>query len=488
MLMLIAGNLTAQGLTKHGEITNSSTVFIDKNGKTSSTPALNQSGAVATETGLAIGDSYGGGIVAYILQSSDPGYVSGVTKGLIVATTDQSAGIAWITGGSTQTTLNGNTLTTIGSGQANTNFMIAQSGYTGGAAKVCDDYSNDGYTDWYLPSQDELAKLYAMKVLGFGGFANDYYWSSTEHSIGTYAWLQYFADGGQHPISKAFERPVRAVRSFTIGALTSIAPISGTPNVGSVLTAGALSPSGATATYQWTICSTVGGTYSNIGTNTNKYTLVSGDENKFIKVAATGSAGCTGTVTSAALAALPSITIGGQVWMARNLDVSTYSDGTTIPNVTDPTPWANLATGAWCYYDNSSGNNATYGKLYNGYAVKDERGLAPAGWRVAGDDDWTTLATNLGGVDVAGDKMKEAGTEHWKPTNDGASNTSGFTALPGGYRTSDGSFYQIGSVGTWWSITTGGAAYDRELHYGSSSLGRLPLSNQYGFSVRCVRD
>jgi hypothetical protein len=165
---------------------------------------------------VAIGDSYGGGIVAYILQSGDPGYDANVQHGLIVATADQSTGIEWITGGSTQTTLNGNTLTALGKGQANTNAMKAQTGYTGGAAKVCDDYSvtvgSVAYTDWFLPSKDELDKLYINKV-AIGGFADGYYWSSSEGSAGL-AWLQRFEDGGQSIFSKGFLELVRAVRAF----------------------------------------------------------------------------------------------------------------------------------------------------------------------------------------------------------------------------------------------------------------------------------
>jgi len=135
---------------------------------------------------------------------------------LIAATADQSTGIEWITGGSTQTTLNGNTLTALGKGQANTNAMKAQTGYTGGAAKVCDDYSvtvgSVTYTDWFLPSKDELDKLYINKV-AIGGFTDGYYWSSSEGSAGL-ASLQRFEDGGQPIFSKGFLELVRAVRAF----------------------------------------------------------------------------------------------------------------------------------------------------------------------------------------------------------------------------------------------------------------------------------
>lgn len=179
--------------------------------------------AVFPET-LGVGASYGGGIVAYILQPGEFNgvyyYDAGEQHGLIAATADQSTEIVWITGGSTQTTLNGNTLTALGEGQANTNAMKAQNGYTGGAAKVCDDYSvtvgSVAYTDWFLPSKDELDKLYLNKV-AIGGFAdtdiNPFYWSSSEYDAND-AWSQNFNDGAQINYYKYYTLRVRAVRAF----------------------------------------------------------------------------------------------------------------------------------------------------------------------------------------------------------------------------------------------------------------------------------
>src|SRR5690606_33259564 len=105
-----------------------------------------------------------------------------------------------------------------------------------------------------------------------------------------------------------------------------------------------------------------------------------------------------------------------------------------IPQVTDPTIWGNLTTGAWCYYNNDPANEIIYGKLYNWYAVNDPRGLAPVGWHIPSDSEWTILTDYLGGFEVAGGKMKETGTTHWANPNIGADNSSGFTGLPGGYR------------------------------------------------------
>jgi uncharacterized protein (TIGR02145 family) len=196
------------------------------------------------------------------------------------------------------------------------------------------------------------------------------------------------------------------------------------------------------------------------------------------------------------------ITICDQTWMVKNLDVDHYRNGDPIPQVTDETEWRNLTTGAWCWYRNDSTRySATYGKLYNWYAVNDPRGLAPEGWHVPSDADWTTLITCLGGNEVAGGKMKsvgtiEDGTGLWLAPNTDATNSSGFTGLPGGYRV--GSIYvqytdfdHIAINGLWW-VSTGqpdGADFV-ELDNNTGSIFRNDPSifKTYGFSVRCLRD
>lgn len=198
----------------------------------------------------------------------------------------------------------------------------------------------------------------------------------------------------------------------------------------------------------------------------------------------------------------PQVTICTQTWATKNLDVTTYSDGTVIPQVTNTTAWANLTTGAWCYYNNDAANNATYGKLYNWYAVAGiydatslanpalRKSLAPTGWHVPTDSEWTTLTTCLGGENVAGGKMKETGTSNWITPNTGATNQSGFTGLPGGYRTNNGTFNLIGYYVNWWSSSESGTsgALLRFLTYGSIAATRTVNSRIYGLSVRCIRN
>ena len=184
------------------------------------------------------------------------------------------------------------------------------------------------------------------------------------------------------------------------------------------------------------------------------------------------------------------VTIGTQVWTIRNLDVTTYRNGDVIPQVTDPTAWVNLTTGAWCSYNNDSANDAIYGKLYNWYAVNDLRGLAPSGYHIPTDAEWTTLTTTLGGTSVAGGAMKETGLMHWLSPNTDATNSSGFAGLPGGFRNSSGFFLFIGYYGSWWSSTEYDTtlAWYRYLDFNSSFVVRGNNNKTNGFSVRLIKD
>jgi uncharacterized protein (TIGR02145 family) len=173
--------------------------------------------------------------------------------------------------------------------------------------------------------------------------------------------------------------------------------------------------------------------------------------------------------------------IGNQIWMTENLKVKKYRNGDTIPQVQDPIQWFYLTTGAWCYYE----NDPSKGILYNWYAVNDPRGLVPSGYHVPTDAEWTVLTDFLGGESVAGGKMKS--TSGW-PEN--GTNSSGFSGLPGGYRTTNGQFLVKGNMGYWWSSSeyVSGWAYYRQLEGSSGYVIRNDGMKGTGFSVRCVKD
>lgn len=183
------------------------------------------------------------------------------------------------------------------------------------------------------------------------------------------------------------------------------------------------------------------------------------------------------------------VTISTQVWMASNLKTTKYKDGIAIPLVTDGTAWSNLSTPGYCWYNNDAATNkSTYGALYNGYTVNTGK-LCPTGWHVPSDAEWTDLTTYLGGEAVAGGKLKEAGTIHWNNPNSGATNTTGFTALPSGYRNYDDPFGTIGNGGYWWSSSEDAInAWNRYVSSSSSDVYRNDYSKRNGFSVRCVKD
>ena len=179
---------------------------------------------------------------------------------------------------------------------------------------------------------------------------------------------------------------------------------------------------------------------------------------------------------------LSSVVIGTQIWTTKNLDVETYRNGDVIPQVQDNTAWRNLSTGAWCYYENNTANGSAHGKLYNWYAVKDPRGLAPNGYYIPTDADWKILTDYLGGESAAGTKMKS--NIGWN-----GSNSSGFAGLPGGCRSYDGDFNFVGASGFWWSSTESQTdiAYSRYLSYSNVNVSRSFDFEQSGFSVRCLR-
>jgi uncharacterized protein (TIGR02145 family) len=208
-----------------------------------------------------------------------------------------------------------------------------------------------------------------------------------------------------------------------------------------------------------------------------------------------------------------SVIIGTQEWMKENLNVSKYSDGTIIPQVTDPTQWANLTTSAWCYYNNDPTNGPIYGKLYNWYAVAGiydaaslnnpalRKQLVPNGWHVPSNQEWITLINYLDPTavlpnqNIAGGAMKSTSTILWNSPNTSATNSSGFTGLPGGYRDHyNGTFNNIGFYGNWWSSSVANTTdyWYNFLSFEDGQAYRNNANGHYfrtvGFSVRCLGD
>ncbi len=197
------------------------------------------------------------------------------------------------------------------------------------------------------------------------------------------------------------------------------------------------------------------------------------------------------------------VKIGSHEWTTENLTVERYRNGDLIPHVRDKEEWSDLKTGAWCYYNNNPKNGNKYGKLYNWYAVNDSRRLAPEGWHVPSDSEWTKLTDNLGGITK--ERKLENGSKYWyiksiggklkartlwNNPNTGATNESGFSAFPGGFRYSNGNFTSIGKYGNFWSASeySIGTAWNRVLYYDDSGVASYYSSMLHGLSVRCVKD
>ena len=298
--------------------------------------------------------------------------------------------------------------------------------------------------------------------------------------------------------------------------------VSGAPTIGTA-TAGsgqatiaytAPASNGGFAITGYTATSSPGGftgTLSQAGSGTITVTGLTNGTAYTFSVKATNAAGTSlASAVSNSVTPLESVTIGTQVWTNKNLDVTTYSDGTVIPQVTDPTAWAALTTGAWCYYNNTTANGTTYGKLYNFYAyagVYDaasgtnaalRKKLAPTGWHLATRANWSALYTDLGGDGgLVGGKMKSTGISLWTTPNTSATNSSGFTGLPGGRRNTSGSFHAINLWGEWWgpdnidNTSIFLEYYDQVeiLKYDSANLSPTnSLGYKAGVSVRLVRD
>ena len=184
------------------------------------------------------------------------------------------------------------------------------------------------------------------------------------------------------------------------------------------------------------------------------------------------------------------VKIGNQVWMLENLDVENFLNGDLIPQAKTAEDWENAGKNnepAWCYYDNDESNGTKYGKLYNWYAVNDPRGLAPEGYHIPTNAELTELTDNLGRENVAGIKMKTS--NGWYESGNG-NNSSGFSAMPGGFRYINGSFSDIAKVGNWWSSSEADSnnAVSRFLNYYNADVFNYNSDKKNGFSVRCLKD
>jgi len=176
---------------------------------------------------------------------------------------------------------------------------------------------------------------------------------------------------------------------------------------------------------------------------------------------------------------VPSFTICKQEWTVKNLDVTTYRNGDTIPQVTNDTAWSNLTTGAWCWYNNDSATYSGLGRLYNWYAVHDPRGLAPKGWHVPSDSECMKLSACLGGEKDAYDALKASDGSHRIGQNGGILNSSGFTGLLAGEREADGEFRDYGALGIWWNSTADGGGYGGWSYCLNLADGTFTIYNWY---------
>jgi uncharacterized protein (TIGR02145 family) len=187
------------------------------------------------------------------------------------------------------------------------------------------------------------------------------------------------------------------------------------------------------------------------------------------------------------------VSVGTQVWMKENLKVRHYKNGDPIPNVTSQTSWDTLTSGAYSDYNNDINNVNTYGRLYNWYAVSDIRDIAPEGWHVPTDADWNTLFDFLGGTAVAGNKLRETGNNHWDSYNGGdgnkyATNSSGFTALPGGFRIVGETFEYMTDFGFWWSSVESSMVDAYYIYMTISSVSKENYKKAMGGSIRLIKD
>jgi uncharacterized protein (TIGR02145 family) len=179
----------------------------------------------------------------------------------------------------------------------------------------------------------------------------------------------------------------------------------------------------------------------------------------------------------------------GQEWMIENLNVCRYANGDSILHIEAALPWSISDSGAWSAYNNNMNNTNVFGKLYNGWAVEDPRNVCPDGWHVPTAPEWDELHAVNGGYSFGGGNLKKTGIDLWLAPNTGATNSSGFTALPGGRRLGGGDFQESFGSGYWWTRTGNSSTLvNRHLFYSSNGVWIDDVSKQEGHSIRCVKD
>jgi uncharacterized protein (TIGR02145 family) len=287
----------------------------------------------------------------------------------------------------------------------------------------------------------------------------------------------------------------------TVTSITAATAVSGgdiTSDGGGAITARGVCWSKATAPLATGLHTTEIGT---TGTFTSNLTGLTENTNYYIRAYAINSAGTaygdeksftTDQLKDADGNVYTTVTIGTQTWMKENLKVTKYRNGDVIsPETSDDTYWSTTTSGAFCWYNNDAATHKNvYGALYNWHAVNDTRKLCPAGWHVPSDAEWTTLTQHLGGVGVAGGKLKS--TTGWTSPNEGATDEVGFSALPGGLRESYGVWTMVGYYGWWWSSSDVpdqvGYAWERYMGNSSVDVTASPGGKSCGLSIRCLKD
>ncbi|MFT3753405.1 MAG: FISUMP domain-containing protein [Paludibacter sp.] len=363
-----------------------------------------------------------------------------------------------------------------------------------------------------LPAGDRVGSTGVFETIGTGTF----WWTATEQ---TSAYVYFRSSGyngtgiGRSGSPKQSGLSVRCVKDADLPTLTTTAPTGITYTTaiggGNITTDGGAAITARGVCWSTTANPTVSNSKSTSGTGTGTFTAsimgLTVNTTYYVRAYATNSSGTAYgeqlvfnslpydalTVVDADGNLYHTVTIGTQVWMVENLRTTKYRNGDPIPNITDNSSWVYLSGGAYCWFNNDIANKEIYGALYNGYTVFDSRNIAPFGWHVPALEEWTILSTYLGGDVLAGSKLKESGAARWYTPNVGATNESGFTALPGGARNKDtGAFTNLGLNCFFWNKTQVDSYSSKQsvLYYDRSNFGPSACSNNYGNSVRCIKN